>query len=310
MPKRTNNFQRFVTLIETIAKSPTARVIASSELEEYEGSSLREVDAIIEDSVSGFPVRIAIECRDYKRKQDKTWIDELVGKYRDLSIDTVVAVSSSGFTKGALEKATACRIRALTLREAIAEDWNGAGITKPFVRFMGQEVEMTGISIRFSPSDTMIGPGIDFKDWTVESSDGAPPTILSAVAMKLYREHSHVAAEEYIRDNDLLKPETREETEFEFSIVFAVAGQELVSPEGLRRTITELVLRVKGKVRYIDAQHSHFSYARKLATVATINGPLVGTHSVVLVQMPKDSPDTIRWAHAHVPPQEPVPADD
>ena len=122
MPKRSNDFQRFIAILERLAASPTARVVESSELAEYPKSSPRELDILVEDTVSGHPIRIAVECRDYKRKQDKTWIDTLVGKYRDLQIDKVVAVSSSGFTKGAIEKAAAVGISALTLRAAIEAD--------------------------------------------------------------------------------------------------------------------------------------------------------------------------------------------
>ncbi len=47
-----------------------------------------------------------VECRDRQSPQDVTWIEELIGRRASLRADTVIAVSSSGFTAGALQKAT------------------------------------------------------------------------------------------------------------------------------------------------------------------------------------------------------------
>jgi hypothetical protein len=46
-----------------------------------------------------------IECRLHRSKQDVKWIEELIGRRLSLNADAVIAVSSSGFTKGAIKKA-------------------------------------------------------------------------------------------------------------------------------------------------------------------------------------------------------------
>jgi methionyl-tRNA synthetase len=46
-----------------------------------------------------------IECRTHKQPQDVTWIEELIGRRVSLHADAVIAVSASGFTKGAKAKA-------------------------------------------------------------------------------------------------------------------------------------------------------------------------------------------------------------
>ena len=103
MPPRTNAFQKLIACVERELAQAGAQVKESAELLEYEGSSAREVDVLIEATVNRHPVTIALECRDHKLRQDKTWIDQLVGKYRDLAVSHVIAVSKSGFTKGAIE---------------------------------------------------------------------------------------------------------------------------------------------------------------------------------------------------------------
>src|SRR5207245_1001712 len=71
----------------------------------------------------GTDLRIAVECRGRKDRDDIRWIDGLIGKYRDLDIHKVVAVSQSGFTLGAKEKAAANRIDTLTLVQALETNW-------------------------------------------------------------------------------------------------------------------------------------------------------------------------------------------
>jgi hypothetical protein len=48
-----------------------------------------------------------IECRIHKDPQDVTWIEELMGRRTSLKADAVIAVSASGFTTTAREKAAA-----------------------------------------------------------------------------------------------------------------------------------------------------------------------------------------------------------
>jgi hypothetical protein len=48
-----------------------------------------------------------IECRIHSEPQDVTWIEELIGRRASLNADAIIAVSASGFTKGAILKAEA-----------------------------------------------------------------------------------------------------------------------------------------------------------------------------------------------------------
>jgi len=59
---------------------------------------------------------IFVECRHHKRRQGVTWIEELMGRRESLGAHATIAVSSSGFTKGALRKAKAFEILTRDLR--------------------------------------------------------------------------------------------------------------------------------------------------------------------------------------------------
>jgi hypothetical protein len=58
-----------------------------------------------------------VECRIHKAKQDVKWIEELEGRRRSLHIDTIIAVSASGFTRGALIKAHRFGINTMMLED-------------------------------------------------------------------------------------------------------------------------------------------------------------------------------------------------
>jgi len=87
---------------------------------------LREVDILIESRVGTSNISIILECRDRKSKQDTTWIEQLNSKLKDLKADKIIAVSSSGFSKPALEKAKRYGIETRTFGEidkTIIESW-------------------------------------------------------------------------------------------------------------------------------------------------------------------------------------------
>ena len=125
MPKRSNDFQRLIRRIYEQLLSTTAKITESAMLQELDGSGNREVDILIEILTPGMdiPTRIGIECRDHGRASDVTWVDELIGKYRNLPINRLIAVSRKPFTSTAVRKAQRNSIETRTLAEALATDW-------------------------------------------------------------------------------------------------------------------------------------------------------------------------------------------
>jgi hypothetical protein len=123
MPKRSNDFQRLVELIYSKMAFEGASVQESVLLKERCSTSMREVDILVEFELAGHTWRMAVECRDRSRKDDVGWIDGIIGKYKDLDVDKVVAVSRSGFSEPAKEKALANKIETITLARALTLNW-------------------------------------------------------------------------------------------------------------------------------------------------------------------------------------------
>jgi hypothetical protein len=101
VPPRSNEFQRLVKVIYEQIKPEGASVTESAMLREKGSSTEREVDVLVEARLADTVVRLAVECRDRSRRDDIEWIDQLIGKYRDLPVDKIIAVSASGVTKSA-----------------------------------------------------------------------------------------------------------------------------------------------------------------------------------------------------------------
>jgi hypothetical protein len=81
VPKRTNDFQALIALVERQLAASGVRVVESEMLADRLTGELREVDVCVHATVSGKDVTLAMECRDHKRKADQIWIDTLRGKY-------------------------------------------------------------------------------------------------------------------------------------------------------------------------------------------------------------------------------------
>lgn len=124
MPKRSNEFQRLIRRIYSQVAPAGATVEESAILHERGSGTAREVDVLVEVVTADVPVRMAVECRDRGRPADVEWVDQLIGKFRDLSVHRVVAVSRSGFTVAAAEKAKSNNIETRTLVEALGTDWS------------------------------------------------------------------------------------------------------------------------------------------------------------------------------------------
>ncbi|HXI11787.1 MAG TPA: hypothetical protein VNM92_03985 [Thermoanaerobaculia bacterium] len=123
MPARSNGFQRMIKRIYDQLAPSGATVTESAPLAERGANKPREIDVLVEGTFADSPIRMAIECRDRSRTSDVEWIDALVGKYRDIDVQRIIAVSRKGFSAGAQDKARNNRIETRSLKEAMDTDW-------------------------------------------------------------------------------------------------------------------------------------------------------------------------------------------
>jgi hypothetical protein len=81
----------------------------------------REVDVSIRFKTGSHDFLIVFECRDRGRKNGPDWIEQIAQKTKDIGANKVIAVSSSGFTRSAIEKAKHHNILLRTIDEISSE---------------------------------------------------------------------------------------------------------------------------------------------------------------------------------------------
>jgi hypothetical protein len=83
----------------------------------------REIDVLITSEVAGFPVRIAIECKNEKEPTGIAKIGEFIDKLNDigLPVQLGVFVSTSRYESGAIERSKSVGIRTLLLQDTSKE---------------------------------------------------------------------------------------------------------------------------------------------------------------------------------------------
>lgn len=150
MPQRTNDFQRMMTNVYRQWASAGFTVRESVMLKEGHADSNREIDILIEKQECGMALRIAVECRGRSRKDSVTWIDELIGKYIDLEVSEVIAVSASGCSRALWQKASAHRIKVVTPQKLTTIDLNHE-FKCLGIRLLRPECAIDGLTIKTEP---------------------------------------------------------------------------------------------------------------------------------------------------------------
>ena len=88
-----------------------------------ESEQEREVDILIEDSTGPYPVKVAIECTERKRKLGTKDIEQLHTKHKNIGIGQTVIVTNVGFVAPAIKYAKKNNIQLLTFDTAMELQW-------------------------------------------------------------------------------------------------------------------------------------------------------------------------------------------
>lgn len=121
MPFRPNStlFEQSITRIHKLLEETNSKVTWNDKIPDPDNPTQnRQIDI----SIINNDLLTLVECRLHKSKQDVKWIEELIGRRQSLNADSIIAVSSSGFTKGALAKAKKYGIITRDLTELTKEE--------------------------------------------------------------------------------------------------------------------------------------------------------------------------------------------
>lgn len=105
-------FERQVERIHQLLERDPSKVVWNDRMPDPDNPDrTRQIDIRIDRDGE----TVHVECRIHNTPQDVKWIEELIGRRASLRIDIMIAVSSSGFTEGAIKKAAAFNIHLRTL---------------------------------------------------------------------------------------------------------------------------------------------------------------------------------------------------
>jgi hypothetical protein len=102
MARTSDEFEQMIARIHELLEGEGSQVEWNEHIPDPDNPGrLRQIDVVVrKDGFLGL-----IECRIHKSKQNVKWVEELIGRRISLKADAVVAVSSNGFTGGAIKKA-------------------------------------------------------------------------------------------------------------------------------------------------------------------------------------------------------------
>ncbi len=144
-----SQFEKMVALIHTLFEKQRAIITWNDKVYgDADPKRERQVDVTVKRD----DALLHIECRKHKNPQDVTWIEQLIGRKETLHPDILIAVSSSGFTKGAKQTAIKYGIilrDLLDLTEKEISTWgNKAKVMIGYLRY-----EMMSLIFCFDPQD-------------------------------------------------------------------------------------------------------------------------------------------------------------
>lgn len=110
-------------VVALIHEDPGLKIEKRVRVPQILGSNKREIDVLISSEVAGYPVKIAIECKNEKTKVSINEASDFIVKLEDVGIgySNAIMVSINGFSSVAQEKLDQKGIKTFVL-EGLTED--------------------------------------------------------------------------------------------------------------------------------------------------------------------------------------------
>jgi hypothetical protein len=115
MSKKSDAFEQRIHRIHELIDGTDAEVTWNNRIPDPDNPKRsRQIDITIKRGAT----LTLVECRIHNQPQDVKWVEELIGRRASLKAASVIGVSASGFTEGAILKAKTHGIVLRDLEEA------------------------------------------------------------------------------------------------------------------------------------------------------------------------------------------------
>lgn len=286
MSKQTNAFQKLIYHIHDRIENTNAKVTESAFLLEknIDEAIDREIDVLIEKEVNGNIAKIAVECRDRAGKDDIEWIDCLIGKYKNLDVHKVIAVSNSGFSKAAFLKAKVNGIDLKTIEEAFQIDF-GDEFNKLGLMYISHIFKQEKLSMNFNPPLKKI-PSLK----TLVYHNGIGIGDLEGLANFSFEEGPKKKLIPYFKRNMLNLFKTKADTEKHVLVENTIPIKELyIEANGVKHFITSITFTLIGKPTTRDIEPKYLTYEGALITEGVFDiEEMKEIHTTWIAQLPKN----------------------
>lgn len=296
MSRQSNFFQRVIAAIERQLAQEGVQVTESALLPEPTSGAEREVDVHIAGELNGYPVAIAVECRDWKTPQDVDWIDALIGKYRDMGMALVVAVSTSGFTKAAETKAKSVRIRTVHF----APNNEDPTISQLSLILLRQSSRLASCEFKLDPplDNPQALQWQQVLDALVAEQNGSNERSFGEILKILFHGQVQDAVREEITQRVEEIISTGENVTLDIWVPIQVTNQYLQVPDGKRHTIEVIKYRAIVSVETVHAAAKSYTYNHRTVVIGTADLGVPGSIAVTAVQAHDTGP--FKLAHVEV----------
>ncbi|HEY9625088.1 MAG TPA: restriction endonuclease [Crinalium sp.] len=288
MSRQGNEFQTVMKVLYEHMADAGAAVTESVELLEPTSGARREIDILIERIENGFPIRIAVECRDRATKDDVTWVDQVIGKYCDLKINKVILVSSSGFTESARLKATAHNIEVCTVEVLLAKDW-----PKEFTLLGAAQLyrvdELLKVVLNTDPEidQTRLLGNLEVL------VDGQPPTTLNRLLASCFHVNVRPRVADHLREHfcDIFSVLADLSRNVVFDAPVNFGGNAQISVEGQAYALNSGVFCVRSSFSYTKVEQRHLRHGDFLISTTKLKDDF-GGRRLNIIQETKKNPAT------------------
>jgi hypothetical protein len=164
MPKRSTPFQSIVRLVRQHFAQPGVTVTESKMLLDADLGIEREVDIVIEGEFEGEPMVVSVEVIEHSRPASLPWIDEMLGKHRNLPTNRLLLVSKSGFTRNALARVEREAGRVQALIPEVIEDGGQLAVRRLFVETISYAPTGCNLRVRMGRDELAVVAGAPLLD--------------------------------------------------------------------------------------------------------------------------------------------------
>ncbi|MDT3678550.1 MAG: restriction endonuclease [Burkholderiaceae bacterium] len=118
-------WQQLELLVASIQKqlAPHAKVTHNAKVPGLLSETTRQIDVLVEQNIGQYPMRVALDCKDYGSPVDVKGVEEFHGLVQDIGAHKGALVCPSGFTKSAKKRAKKLHIDLYSPADTGSHKW-------------------------------------------------------------------------------------------------------------------------------------------------------------------------------------------